>query len=122
MAGSNRWEKVRRSTAEETKEHRRWARAVLDGATLAELRALLDRTQEAIGEDLKVSQVQAGRIEKGGEEMQVSTLRRYLDALGMELELFARSRAHPDRLVPVRLPPAKTEAPSRARKLAHQEA
>lgn len=86
MAEELRFEEIRRSTPEQEAEHKRWAKLVLRGASLRELRELKGRTQAQIGEALGVTQVQAGRIEKGGEEMQLSTLRRYLDALGLDLE------------------------------------
>jgi transcriptional regulator with XRE-family HTH domain len=86
MAEDLRFEDIRRSTPEQEAEHKRWAKLVLRGASLRELRELKGKTQAQIGEALGVTQVQAGRIEKGGEEMQLSTLRRYLDALGLELE------------------------------------
>lgn len=105
MARQHKWEDIRRSTPEQVAEHKRWAKYVLEGATLAELRALKGKTQEEIGASLGVTQVQAGRIEKGGEEMQLSTMRRYLDALGLELEgVQVRDREHDERVVLVKLP------------------
>jgi transcriptional regulator with XRE-family HTH domain len=113
MAGHNDFNKIRRSSPEQVAEHRRWARFVVDGATLAELRGLKGKTQAEVGAALGVTQVQAGRIEKGGEEMQVSSLRRYLDALGLELEgIQVRDREHDERVILVRLPPGVGESPA----------
>lgn len=104
VGGHVEFRKIRRSSPEQVAEHKRWARAVLEGATLTELRALAGRTQAEVGEALGVSQVQASRIERGGEEMQLSTLRRYLDALGLELDgIQVRDREHEGRVVLVRL-------------------
>lgn len=109
-AGHNRWEGVRRSTADQVADQRRWARAVLDGATLGELRELAGQTQAQVAGAVGVSQVEAGRAERRP-DLQLSTLRRYLAALGFDLEVLARSREHPERAIPVRFsPPAAAPA------------
>jgi transcriptional regulator with XRE-family HTH domain len=88
-----------------------------EGATLRDLRELKGKTQVEIGKALGVSQVQAGRIEKGGEEIQLSTLRRYLDALGLELEgVQVRDRARDYLVVLVQLGEVEKKKPTRRTK------
>jgi transcriptional regulator with XRE-family HTH domain len=89
---------------------------VLDGATLRELRELKGQTQAAIGKALGVSQAQAARIEGGGVEMQLSTLRRYCDALGLDVEIQVRDRERDYLIVPVKLEPTTGKAPRRRRR------
>jgi len=111
MAGEQRFEDIRRSTPEQEAEHKRWAKLVLDGASLRELRELKGKTQVQVGEALGVTQVQAGRIENGGEEMQLSTLRRYLDALGLDLDgVQVRDRERDYVVVLVKIPGAEKGA------------
>lgn len=95
-----KWEDVRRSPPEVVKEHQRWAPYAVDGATLAELRQLVGMTQDQVGAAMQVSGVEAGRMEKRP-DVQVSTLRRFLAALGGELEVYARFG---EKIVPLKLP------------------
>jgi len=59
------------------------------GGTLAEIRHLRGMTQTAVADELGVSQAQVSRVESGT-DMLVSTLARYIDAIGGDLELVAR--------------------------------
>jgi transcriptional regulator with XRE-family HTH domain len=83
---THRWEDVRRSTPEQVAEHRRWAKFA-SGASLADLRQLAGLTQEELGARVGVSGVEVGRAEKRS-DLQLSTLRRYLEAMGLELEVW----------------------------------
>lgn len=106
-AGHVRWEDVRKGSPEQIDEVRRWARLVLEGASLGEIREFAGRTQAQVGEAVGVSQVEVGRVERRP-DLQLSTLRRYLGALGFDVEVLARHREHPDRAIPLRFPPAAT--------------
>lgn len=63
---------------------------------LAELRRELDLTQAAVAERLEVSQENVSQIERGAADMRLSTLSRYVEALGGRLEIKA---AFPERTV-----------------------
>ncbi len=89
MANVGKWEDIRRSSPEQVAEHRRWAPYAVEGATLGDLRRLLGKTQEQVAEIVGVSGVEVGRVEKR-HDVQLSTLRRYLRALGGELDVYAR--------------------------------
>ena len=62
--------------------------AVLAGMRLAELRESRGLTQVQLAERLGVSQVNVSRIERA-EDTQLSTINRYVEALGGRLELSA---------------------------------
>lgn len=96
---TGRFEDIRRSSPEKVKEHERWAPYAVDGATLVELRQLVGKTQEEVGRAMGVTGVEVGRFEKR-RDVQVSTVRRYLAALGGELDTFARFG---EKIVPLRL-------------------
>lgn len=63
---------------------------------LRELRRELDLTQVQLAERLEVTQENVSQIERGTTDVRVSTLRRYVEALGGRLELRA---TFPDRCV-----------------------
>lgn len=102
MAGTKKWEEIRRSTPEQVEDHKRWAAFAVSGATLGDLRRLCGKTQEEVGKAMGISGVEAGRMEHRS-DVQVSTLVRYLAALGGELELFARFGEHGEKLMALRL-------------------
>ena len=58
-------------------------------ATLKELREAVERTQEELAASLGVGQDTVSRIERRSDIL-LSTLRRYVEAMGGELELVAR--------------------------------
>lgn len=58
-------------------------------AMLAELRRNLDLTQAAVAERLEVTQENVSQIERGEADMRLSTLSRYVEALGGQLEVHA---------------------------------
>ena len=82
------WEKLRRSSPAQAARHRREARQDVDGMTLKELRALVDATQVQVAQKLGVEQTQVAQIEKR-DDHKVSTLKRYVEALGGELLVHA---------------------------------
>ena len=63
---------------------------------LSELRRGLDLTQVQLADRLAVTQENVSQIERGDTDMRVSTLRRYVEALGGRLELRA---TFPDRSI-----------------------
>lgn len=64
-------------------------RAMLDAQRLAELRTQRKLTQQDVADSLNVSQANVSRIEHE-DNLYLSTLRAYIEALGGELELSAR--------------------------------
>jgi DNA-binding XRE family transcriptional regulator len=70
---------------------------ILTAIRLAELRHEVGLTQEQLAERLGVSQENISRIERA-EDTQLSTIRRYVEALGGSLELHA---VFEDRDVPI---------------------
>jgi DNA-binding XRE family transcriptional regulator len=72
-------------------------RAILTGLHLAELRTERGLTQVQLAERLGTSQENVSRIERA-EDTQMSTIRRYVEALGGNLELHA---VFEDRDVPI---------------------
>ncbi|WP_323990531.1 XRE family transcriptional regulator [Nguyenibacter sp. L1] len=65
---------------------------------LAEVRRALKLSQEEIGQTLQIKQGSVAKIEKRA-DMYVSTLRRFIEAMGGELEIVAR---FPDHSVKIR--------------------
>jgi transcriptional regulator with XRE-family HTH domain len=63
-------------------------------AMLAELRRDLDLTQAAIAERLDVTQENVSQIERGETDLRLSTLHRYVEALGGKLEVRAAFPEH----------------------------
>lgn len=64
---------------------------------LAEVRRLLGLSQVEVAGQMGVSQAQVARCESRG-DMYLTTLRRYIEALGGELELVAHFPEHSSRL------------------------
>jgi transcriptional regulator with XRE-family HTH domain len=65
------------------------ARKLLSEMPLQELRRARHVTQEALAEALETSQPEVSKIERRV-DMYVSTLRRFIEAMGGELEVIAR--------------------------------
>ena len=86
MSGHRKWSEIRTGAARETCEPLR---------TLTELRREGGLSQQELAEELAVSQASISKIERQADP-QVSTLMRYLGALGANLELRA---VFPDRSV-----------------------
>lgn len=62
------------------------AQAEIDALTLRELRQTLDLTQQQVADKAEMTQSELSRLESRGDH-RVSTLRRYIEALGGELEI-----------------------------------
>ncbi len=67
----------------------RWVEKELVRLTLRELREQLGKTQEDLAVANKVSQAELSRAERRRNHL-ISTLRRYVESLGGELEIFAK--------------------------------
>ena len=65
------------------------AAALRKDMTLAELRQALHLTQESLGETLNVGQTAIAKMEKRA-DMYISNLRRFIEAMGGELDIVAR--------------------------------
>jgi DNA-binding XRE family transcriptional regulator len=65
------------------------AEALRKEMTLAELRQALQLTQESLGESLDVGQTAVAKMEKRA-DMYISNLRRFIEAMGGELDIVAR--------------------------------
>lgn len=78
--------------------------AVLSAMRLAELRESRGLTQQQLAERLGVTQVNVSRIERA-EDTQLSTINRYVEALGGHLELLAvfEDAEQPEQTVPLAL-------------------
>ncbi|HEX9736658.1 MAG TPA: XRE family transcriptional regulator [Thermoanaerobaculia bacterium] len=83
---------------EERREIERRAKAMLLEMRLAELRQALQLTQEEVAEALGRNQSAVAALEKRT-DMLLSTLRRYVEAMGGELEVIVRIPKSP----PVRI-------------------
>ena len=65
--------------------------ALLDGVKLSELRQSRRFTQSQMAKKLKIDQSNVSRIERGNfDAVEIRTLRRYVEALGGELEIRVR--------------------------------
>jgi transcriptional regulator with XRE-family HTH domain len=74
-------------------------------AMLGELRRKLDLTQAVVAERLDVTQENVSQIERGEADVRLSTLSRYVEALGGQLEIHA---TFPDETVALTLGQAAT--------------
>ncbi len=91
MTKTKKWSEVRAkkfTKAELAKIDAEVARDVLE-MQLAELRELAGRTQVEVAAETKMAQAEISRMERRDDHL-VSTLRRYVEALGGELEVVAR--------------------------------
>lgn len=90
MSGHTKWSEIRRqSTPEEEAQIATEVRAILRENALARLRQNQRVTQQELAAALGVSQVNVSRIERA-DEPQLSTIRRFIEALGGELVVQAR--------------------------------
>lgn len=82
------WKTVRseRLSPEAERRVNERARAALEALTLRELRQTLALTQQQVAEKAEMTQSELSRLESRGDH-RVSTLRRYVEALGGELEI-----------------------------------
>lgn len=86
---------------------------IAEEMSLQELRKTIGKTQTAVAKRLKVGQDAVSKLETRS-DMQVSTLREFVEAMGGELELVARFPNRP----PVRLG-ASEDVPSRKKREKH---
>lgn len=85
MSGHHPWSEIRRQgTPEEEAEIAKEVRTMLRENALSQLRRRREITQQELAAALGVSQVNISRIEHEGEP-QLSTMRRFVEALGGEL-------------------------------------
>ena len=90
MSGRKPFETLRQSlTADQRQNAAAKLAALRDEMTLAELRQARLLTQEALGETLSVGQASVAKMEKRA-DMYVSNLRRFIQAMGGELDVVAR--------------------------------
>ncbi len=85
---SRSWKALERERLSKAARARVRARVAseLDALSLAELRRKLDRTQAELATAAEMSQPELSRIESRSDHL-TSTLRRYIQALGGELEI-----------------------------------
>ncbi|HZC15159.1 MAG TPA: XRE family transcriptional regulator [Caulobacteraceae bacterium] len=90
MAGRHSFAALRaRMTPEARAEAEAEARRLGEDMDLAEVRRALKFSQDEIAQTLQVGQGSVAKIEKRA-DMYVSTLRRFIEAMGGELEIVAR--------------------------------
>lgn len=93
------------------KRRARIERRASELATLKDLRRAVERTQEELAASLGVGQDTVSRIERRSDIL-LSTLRRYVEAMGGELNLVARFPNRP----PLVIDHIATKPPPRAKK------
>lgn len=99
MAGRHSFAELRARMTPEARAAAEVAAVHLDEEMdLAEVRRALKLSQEEIGQTLQINQGSVAKIEKRA-DMYVSTLRRFIEAMGGELEIVAR---FPDHAVKIR--------------------
>lgn len=90
MAGTKKWREVRRTLSPEREKRIEAAKDRMRGEMrLHELRRARELTQETLAKLLGLSQPTISQIEQQADAY-VSTLRRYVEAMGGELEIVAR--------------------------------
>jgi len=88
---TKKWEELEKKyfTAEEISEAKKYVENEILEMNLRELRQLTGKTQEEIARATKMRQPELSRVERRDDHL-LSTLRRYIKALGGELEVVAR--------------------------------
>lgn len=90
MTGHRKFKTLRdRMTPERRARNASAVAAALEEMPLSELRQARELTQTTLSEVLETSQGEVSKIEKRT-DMYLSTLRRYVEAMGGELEIIAR--------------------------------
>ena len=84
-------------TPEEIADAERWARRETLRMELAELRKLAGKTQAQVARKAKMHQGEISRAERRRDHL-ISTVRRYVEALGGEVEIVARLKGREFRL------------------------
>ncbi len=86
----HRWEDIRRKklTAKQVQENARWVEQELVELNLRALRELTGKTQVELAKAADMTQPETSRAERRADHL-ISTLKRYVEGLGGELEVFA---------------------------------
>ncbi len=96
MAGRNSFDRLRAGLSVKARAEAVAATDVLDRElSLAELRRARAMTQEQLAADLRIGQASVAKLERRT-DMYLSTLRRFVQAMGGELEIVARFPDHPN--------------------------
>ncbi|MBI2944301.1 MAG: helix-turn-helix transcriptional regulator [Candidatus Wallbacteria bacterium] len=87
----HRWNDVARTklSAEQVEANERWAKAEVLELSLKAVRQLVGKTQVAAAKAAGMTQSELSKAERR-EDRLLSTLRRYIEALGGELEVIAK--------------------------------
>jgi DNA-binding XRE family transcriptional regulator len=91
MAGRHKWGDVRAKHVRTPDDEARIAiirQAMIDGDRLAQARRQRVGTQQQLSADVGISQARISQIESG-QDLYLSTLRAYVEALGGQLEITA---------------------------------
>ncbi len=81
---------VNRTTTKKTRESAaRRAQQLLEELLLSEVRELMGKSQRQVADSLGIKQPSLSKLERQ-KDMQISTLRKIIKALGGELEVFAK--------------------------------
>ena|ERR1700685_2545014 len=89
MPNAKKWSEIRATRSKPGVVDRANARQKKRAALLGELRRARQLTQETLAETLGMSQSEVSKVEHRT-DLYVSTLRRYVEAMGGELQIFAR--------------------------------
>jgi len=85
------WDEIRKEIPVNQKrvaKYMKMMQAAIDGVKLAELRQVRRLTQNQMAKKLKIDQSNVSRIERGKfDAVEIRTLRKYVEALGGELEI-----------------------------------
>jgi len=102
MAGRHSFAQLRARMSPEARERAEIeAMRLASEMDLAELRRALKLSQEELAQTLQVGQAAVAKLEKRA-DMYVSTLRRFIEAMGGELEIVARFPDHQVRIKSLR--------------------
>jgi len=94
MAGRNSFAKLRAAMPVEAQERaKQKAQALREEMDLADLRKARQLSQEELAQVLNIGQASVAKLEKRA-DMYVSTLRRFVEAMGGNLEIVARFPDH----------------------------
>ncbi len=99
MSGHRPWRQIRQGYGDTERDERRLAfqRGIESALSLAELREQVGMTQAQVAERLKAKQPNVSRLEHQ-EDLYLSTLQEYIEALGGELEVAA---VFPEARIPI---------------------
>ncbi len=87
---TKKWKDVRREgTLQQESENRQWVEAQILDLNLRAMRELVGKTQNGVADAIQMGQGEVSEFERRQDHL-VSKLRRYVEALGGELEVVAR--------------------------------